>query len=48
MATEIPHVDWVTFLLFNAIGIGISILSIISAMSSQSQSKHIHWSERVR
>jgi hypothetical protein len=48
MATEIPHVDWVTFLLFNAIGIGISILSIISAMSSQSQSKNIHWSERVR
>ena len=48
MATEIPHVDWVTFLLFNVIGIGISILSIISAMSSQSQSKNIHWSERVR
>lgn len=48
MATEIPHVDWVTFLLFNVIGIGICILTIIGAMSSQGQSKNTHWSERVR
>lgn len=48
MATEIPHVDWVTFLLFNVIGVGLCILSIISAVSSQSHSRNVHWSERVR
>ena len=48
MATEIPHVDWVTFLLFNVVGVGLCILSIIKALSSQSHSRNIHWSERVR
>lgn len=48
MATEIPHVDWVTFLLFNVVGVGLCILSIISALSSQSHSRNIHWSDRVR
>ncbi len=48
MATEIPHVNWVTFLLFNVIGIGLCILLILSAMSSQSQGRNVHWSERVR
>ena len=48
MATEIPHVDWVTFLLFNVVGVGLCILSIIKALSTQSLSKNIHWSERVR
>lgn len=48
MATEIPHVDWVTFLLFNVIGVGLCILSIISAVSSQSHSRSNHWSDRVR
>ena len=47
MATEIPHVDWVTFLLFNGIGIGICILSTLKAMSSSSQTKNRHWSERI-
>ena len=48
MATEIPHVDWVTFLLFNVVGVGLCILSIINALSTQSFSKNIHWTERVR
>ena len=48
MATEIPHVDWVTFLLFNVVGVGLCILSIIKALSTQSFSKNIHWSERIR
>ena len=48
MATEIPHVDWVTFLLFNVVGVGLCILSIIKALSTQSFSKNIHWTERVR
>lgn len=47
MATEIPHVDWVTFLLFNGIGIGICILSTLKAMSSSTQTKNRHWSERI-
>ncbi len=47
MATEIPHVDWVTFLVFNGIGIGICILSTLNAVSPQSQGKNVHWSERV-
>ena len=46
MATEIPHVDWVAFLLFNGIGIGICILSALNAMY-QNQTK-INWAERVR
>ncbi len=48
MATEIPHVDWIAFLAFNGIGISLCILAALSAMSSQSQGKNIHWSERVR
>lgn len=48
MATEIPHVDWVTFLIFNGIGISICLLSILRAMSTQNQGKNAHWSERVR
>ncbi|MYF98615.1 hypothetical protein F4212_05685 [Candidatus Poribacteria bacterium] len=47
MATEIPHVDWVTFLVFNGVGIGICILSTLNAMSSSSQTKSVHWSERI-
>ena len=48
MATEIPHVDWVTFLLFNVVGVGLCILSIIKAVSTQGLNKNLHWSERVR
>ena len=46
MATEIPHVDWIAFILFNGIGIGICILSALNAMY-QNQTK-INWAERVR
>lgn len=48
MATEIPHLNWIAFLTFNVIGISLCILATLSAMSSQSQSKNTHWSERVR
>ena len=46
MATEIPHVDWIAFLVFNGVGIGICILSALNVMY-QNQTK-INWAERVR
>ena len=27
MATEIPYIDWITFIVFNTIGIGLCILT---------------------
>lgn len=47
MATEIPHVDWVTFLLFNTIGVGLCMLWALGKTSSQNKSKNTHWSDRV-
>ena len=35
MATALPYIDWVTFLLVNAISIGLCVLSGISTMLSQ-------------
>ena len=35
MATSLPHIDWVTFLLVNTISIGLCLLSGISAMLPQ-------------
>lgn len=46
MATEIPHVDWIAFLVFNGVGIGLCILSALNEMY-QNQTK-INWAERVR
>ncbi|MCE2399458.1 polymer-forming cytoskeletal protein [Candidatus Poribacteria bacterium] len=48
MATEIPHLNWIVFLIFNGMGISLCILAALSAMSSQNQGKNTHWSERVR
>ena len=47
MATALPHIDWVTFLLVNAIGIGLCLLSGISAMLPQDSRRNISWAERV-
>ena len=47
MATALPHIDWVTFLLVNAIGIGLCLLSGISAMLPQDPRRNISWEERV-
>ncbi len=47
MATEIPHVDWVTFLLFNTVGIGICIYWALSITASQNKGKSLHWSDRI-
>lgn len=47
MATEIPHVDWVTFLVFNTVGIGLCILSILSGMSTLNRSRNNYWTERI-
>ena len=47
MATALPHIDWVTFLLVNAIGIGLCLLSGISAMLPQDPRRNISWTERV-
>ncbi len=46
MATEIPHVDWIAFLTFNGVGIGICVLSALNEMY-QNQT-NINWAERVR
>ena len=35
MATSLPHIDWITFLIVNAIGIGICALSVLSLMHQQ-------------
>ena len=47
MATALPYIDWVTFLLVNAISIGLCVLSGISMMLPQDPRKNISWSERV-
>ena len=47
MATALPYIDWVTFLLVNASGIGLCVLSGISAMLPQDPRQNISWSERV-
>ena len=41
MATEIPYIDWVTFLLFNVIGIGLCLLS-----SRRGKDRNGYWLER--
>ena len=46
MATEIPYVDWIAFLAFNGVGIGICTLTALNAMY-QTQTQ-INWAERVR
>ncbi len=47
MATTLPYIDWVTFLLVNAISIGLCVLSGISMMLPQAPRQNISWSERV-
>ncbi len=47
MATALPYIDWVTFLLINAIGIGLCVLGSIRAMLPQDSRRNISWSERV-
>ena len=47
MATALPYIDWVTFLLVNTISIGLCLLSGISAMLPQDPRRNISWSERV-
>ena len=47
MATTLPYIDWVTFLVVNAISIGLCLLSGISKMLPEDPRKNISWSERV-
>ena len=47
MATALPYIDWVTFLLVNASGIGLCVLGSIRAMLPQDRHRNISWSERV-
>jgi hypothetical protein len=47
MATALPYIDWVTFLLVNTISIGLCLLSGISTMLPEDRRKNISWSERV-
>lgn len=47
MATALPYIDWVTFLLVNAISIGLCLLSGISMVRPEDPRKNISWSERV-
>ena len=47
MATALPYIDWVTFLLVNTISIGLCLLSGISTVLPEDPRKNISWSERV-
>lgn len=47
MATALPYIDWVTFLLVNAISIGLCLLSSISIMLPEDPRQNISWTERV-
>ena len=47
MATSLPYIDWVAFLLVNNIAIGLCLLSGISMIRSQEPRRNITWSERV-
>ncbi|MDE0684075.1 MAG: polymer-forming cytoskeletal protein [Candidatus Poribacteria bacterium] len=40
MATALPYIDWVTFLVVNTVGIGICLLSTISMMRSQDRRRN--------
>ena len=40
MATALPYIDWVTFLIVNTIGIGICLLSGISMMRPQDRRRN--------
>ena len=35
MATSLPYIDWITFLIVNTIGIGLCVLSVLSRMRQQ-------------
>ena len=39
MATALPYVDWVTFLIINAIGIGLCLLKVLSMMRPETPHK---------
>ncbi|MCG9129634.1 hypothetical protein JT359_18750 [Candidatus Poribacteria bacterium] len=47
MATEIPYIDWITFIIFNTIGIGLCILLILSGLSNRNQRKINNWTDRI-
>ena len=47
MATSLPYIDWVTFLLVNVISIGLCLLGGISVMLPQDSRRNISWAERV-
>ncbi len=47
MATSVPYIDWVAFLLVNSIAIGLCLLSGISMIRSQEPRRNISWSERI-
>lgn len=47
MATSLPYIDWVAFLIVNSIAIGLCLLSGISMIRSQEPRRNISWSERI-
>ena len=47
MATEIPYIDWITFIVFNTIGIGLCILLILSGLSTRNQGRINNWTDRI-
>ena len=47
MATEIPYIDWITFIVFNTIGIGLCILLILSGLSNRNQGRINNWIDRI-
>ena len=47
MATSLPYIDWVAFLIVNSIAIGLCLLSGISIIRSREPRRNISWLERV-
>ena len=47
MATSLPYIDWVAFLIVNSIAIGLCLLSGISMIRSREPRRNISWLERV-
>jgi len=47
MAVSLPYIDWVTFLIVNTLGIGLSVLGVLGLMRPEESRRRVSWSERV-
>ena len=47
MATSLPYIDWIVFLLVNSVAIGLCLLSGIRIARSQEPRRNVSWSDKV-